>query len=97
VIARLIRWSADNLVLVMIAALFCVLAGLYAMTRIPLDAIPDLSDTQVIVYTEYQGQAAASYRGSGHLSSRERHAQCAALASGPWIFFLRRLVRVRHL
>lgn len=56
-IARLIRWSADNLVLVMIAALFCVLAGLYAMTRIPLDAIPDLSDTQVIVYTEYQGQA----------------------------------------
>jgi Cu(I)/Ag(I) efflux system membrane protein CusA/SilA len=57
VIARLIRWSADNLVLVMIAALFCVLAGLYAMTRIPLDAIPDLSDTQVIVYTEYQGQA----------------------------------------
>jgi Cu(I)/Ag(I) efflux system membrane protein CusA/SilA len=56
-IARVIRWSADNLVLVMIAALFCVLAGLYAMTRIPLDAIPDLSDTQVIVYTEYQGQA----------------------------------------
>jgi Cu(I)/Ag(I) efflux system membrane protein CusA/SilA len=57
VIARVIRWSADNVVLVMIAALFCVLAGLYAMTRIPLDAIPDLSDTQVIVYTEYQGQA----------------------------------------
>jgi Cu(I)/Ag(I) efflux system membrane protein CusA/SilA len=57
VIARLIRWSADNLILVMIAAVFCVLAGLYAMTRIPLDAIPDLSDTQVIVYTEYQGQA----------------------------------------
>ncbi|MGE3992036.1 efflux RND transporter permease subunit [Pseudorhodoplanes sp.] len=56
-IARLIRWSANNLVLVMITALFCVLAGLYAMTRIPLDAIPDLSDTQVIVYTEYQGQA----------------------------------------
>lgn len=56
-IARLIRWSADNLVLVTIAALFAVLAGLYAMTRIPLDAIPDLSDTQVIVYTEYQGQA----------------------------------------
>jgi len=57
VIAGLIRWSANNLVLVLIAAVFAVLAGLYSMSRIPLDAIPDLSDTQVIVYTEYQGQA----------------------------------------
>ncbi len=56
-IAGLIRWSANNLVLVLIAAVFAVLAGLYSMSRIPLDAIPDLSDTQVIVYTEYQGQA----------------------------------------
>ena len=56
-IARLIRWSATNIVLVLIGAVFATLAGLYAMTRIPLDAIPDLSDTQVIVYTEYPGQA----------------------------------------
>jgi len=56
-IAGLIRWSANNLVLVLLATAFAVLAGVYAMTRIPLDAIPDLSDTQVIVYTEYQGQA----------------------------------------
>lgn len=56
-IAGLIRWSANNLVLVLIAAVFAVLAGVYSMSRIPLDAIPDLSDTQVIVYTEYQGQA----------------------------------------
>ena len=56
-IAGLIRWSANNLVLVIIAAAFAVLVGVYSMTRIPLDAIPDLSDTQVIVYTEYQGQA----------------------------------------
>jgi copper/silver efflux system protein len=56
-IARLIRWSATNVVLVLIGATLAVLAGLYAMTRIPLDAIPDLSDTQVIVYTEYAGQA----------------------------------------
>jgi copper/silver efflux system protein len=56
-IARLIRWSASNVVLVLIGAAFATLAGLYAMTRIPLDAIPDLSDTQVIVYTEYPGQA----------------------------------------
>jgi len=56
-IARLIRWSATNIVLVLIGVTFVTLTGLYAMTRIPLDAIPDLSDTQVIVYTEYPGQA----------------------------------------
>jgi Cu(I)/Ag(I) efflux system membrane protein CusA/SilA len=56
-IADVIRWSANNLVLVVIAAALTTLAGLYAVTRIPLDAIPDLSDTQVIVYTEYPGQA----------------------------------------
>ncbi|MDQ8732612.1 CusA/CzcA family heavy metal efflux RND transporter [Bradyrhizobium sp. LHD-71] len=56
-IARLIRWSAGNIVLVLIGAAFATLVGVYALTRIPLDAIPDLSDTQVIIYTEYQGQA----------------------------------------
>ena len=54
---RVIRWSARNTILVLIVTLFAVLAGLYAITRIPLDAIPDLSDTQVIVYKEYPGQA----------------------------------------
>ena len=43
--------------LVMIATVFAVAAGIYAILHLPLDAIPDLSDTQVIVYTEYQGQA----------------------------------------
>ena len=56
-IARIIRWSATNLVLVLIATVFATGAGLYALTKVPLDAIPDLSDTQVIIYTEYTGQA----------------------------------------
>jgi Cu(I)/Ag(I) efflux system membrane protein CusA/SilA len=56
-IARLIGWSARNLVLVFIGTVFAVAAGLYALKHLPLDAIPDLSDTQVIVYTEYKGQA----------------------------------------
>ena len=56
-IARLIRWSASNLMLVLIATVLATGAGLYAVTRVPLDAIPDLSDTQVIIYTEYTGQA----------------------------------------
>ncbi len=56
-IAAIIRWSARNLVLVVLGAAFLTGAGLYAVRHVPLDAIPDLSDTQVIVYTEYPGQA----------------------------------------
>src|SRR4051812_24411149 len=56
-IARLIAWSARNLTLVLIAATFAVVGGVWALRTLPLDAIPDLSDTQVIVYTEFPGQA----------------------------------------
>ncbi|MBN8917120.1 MAG: efflux RND transporter permease subunit [Rhizobiales bacterium] len=56
-IAHLIGWSARNLVLVFIGTVFAVAAGLYALKTLPLDAIPDLSDVQVIVYTDYPGQA----------------------------------------
>jgi Cu(I)/Ag(I) efflux system membrane protein CusA/SilA len=56
-IGRIIEWSARNVMLVLIGAAFLTLAGLYAVKTTPLDAIPDLSDTQVIVYTEYAGQA----------------------------------------
>jgi Cu(I)/Ag(I) efflux system membrane protein CusA/SilA len=56
-IARLIGWSARNLMLVFIATAFAVAAGVYALRTLPLDAIPDLSDVQVIVYTDYPGQA----------------------------------------
>ena len=56
-IAALIRWSARNVFLVGLATVFVTVAGIYAVSRVPLDAIPDLSDVQVIVYTEYPGQA----------------------------------------
>jgi Cu(I)/Ag(I) efflux system membrane protein CusA/SilA len=56
-IVALIRWSARNLFLVGLATICIALAGIYAVSRVPLDAIPDLSDVQVIVYTEYPGQA----------------------------------------
>jgi Cu(I)/Ag(I) efflux system membrane protein CusA/SilA len=56
-IAGLIRWSARNLLLVLVATLAVVGGGLYAVGHISLDALPDLSDTQVIVYTEMPGQA----------------------------------------
>ena len=56
-IVRLIAWSARNLLLVFFSTGFVAAAGIYAVAHLPLDAIPDLSDTQVIVYTEYPGQA----------------------------------------
>ncbi|MGB5619671.1 MAG: efflux RND transporter permease subunit [Desulfobacterales bacterium] len=56
-IANIIELSIKNKFLVILATLFVIAAGLYAMQRIPLDAIPDLSDVQVIILTEYPGQA----------------------------------------
>ena len=56
-IAWIIRWSASNLMLVLLGALFAAGAGFYAVQEVPLDAIPDLSDTQVIIYTDAPGQA----------------------------------------
>ena len=54
---RLIEWSARNVFLVLLATLGVVGGGVYAVKKTPLDALPDLSDTQVIVFTPYQGQA----------------------------------------
>ena len=54
---RVIDWSAHNVFLVILATLFLIGGGLYAVKQTPLDAIPDLSDVQVIVYTDYPGQA----------------------------------------
>jgi copper/silver efflux system protein len=56
-ISGIIRWSVHNIVLVLLGTAFIVAAGVYAVAKTPLDAIPDLSDVQVIVYTEYPGQA----------------------------------------
>ena len=56
-LARVIEWSVRNVFLVLLATLVIIGAGIYALINTPLDAIPDLSDVQVIVYTEYPGQA----------------------------------------
>jgi len=56
-LSKIIEWSGRNRFLVLLATLFIVLAGIFAVLRTPIDALPDLSDVQVIVYTEYPGQA----------------------------------------
>src|SRR6266446_2152367 len=47
-LAAIIRWSSRNVLLILMATVFVVAAGVYAVSRTPLDAIPDLSDPQVI-------------------------------------------------
>ncbi|WP_374246071.1 efflux RND transporter permease subunit [Zoogloea sp.] len=56
-LAKLIDWSGRNRVPVLLTTAFLTLAGLFALLRTPIDALPDLSDVQVIVYTEFPGQA----------------------------------------
>src|SRR5688500_20050162 len=56
-IAALIRWSLTNRFLVLITTLLVVAWGIWAVARTPLDALPDLSDVQVIIRTPYPGQA----------------------------------------
>jgi len=56
-LAKIIDWSGRNRFLVLLATLFILAAGVFAVLRTPIDALPDLSDVQVIVYTEYPGQA----------------------------------------
>src|SRR5438045_9698191 len=56
-IARLIRWSIANRFLVLLATLMVSAWGVWSLLRTPLDAIPDLSDVQVIIRTTFPGQA----------------------------------------
>jgi len=57
VIARLIRWSIDNRLLVLLVTLLLAAWGIVSLVRTPLDAIPDLSDVQVTIRTTFPGQA----------------------------------------
>lgn len=56
-IAALIRWSVANRFLVLLATLFAVAWGVWSVRHTPIDALPDLSDVQVIIRTSYLGQA----------------------------------------
>ena len=56
-IAALIRWSVANRFLVLLATAFLTAAGLWGLRTTPVDALPDLSDVQVIIRTSWPGQA----------------------------------------
>ena len=54
---KIIEWSVNNKFLVIVFTCFLIVAGGYSLKQTPIDAIPDLSDVQVIIFTEYAGQA----------------------------------------
>ena len=56
-IAKIIAWCAGNRFFVFLGVAFAIAWGIYALSNTPLDAIPDLSDTQVIVFTEWPGRS----------------------------------------
>lgn len=56
IIAKIIEWSINNKVLVIILTAALIMGGLWAIKNTPVDAIPDLSDVQVIIFTKYPGQ-----------------------------------------
>jgi copper/silver efflux system protein len=55
-ISRIIEWCADNRFLVFTGTLAVVLAGIWSLNNIPLDALPDISDVQVVIHTNWEGQ-----------------------------------------
>jgi Cu(I)/Ag(I) efflux system membrane protein CusA/SilA len=56
-LSKIIEWSLRKQFLMLVAAAFVVVGGIWSIQQTRLDAIPDLSDVQVIVFTEYPGQA----------------------------------------
>ena len=56
-LGRIIEWSVRHVFMVLLGTFFIVAWGIYTVIHTPIDALPDLSDVQVIVYTEYPGQA----------------------------------------
>ena len=56
IIAKIIEWSINNKILVIILTAALIFGGIWAIQNTPVDAIPDLSDVQVIIFTKYPGQ-----------------------------------------
>ena len=56
-IAAIIRWSVSNRFFVLLTTLIIIGGGLFTIKNTPIDALPDLSDVQVIIKTSYPGQA----------------------------------------
>ena len=94
-ISLLIDWCARNSFLVFTGTLLLVFAGIWSIKNIPLDALPDISDVQVIVHIPVGGAAAEHHRRSGHLSHRVYTPCCSACQSRSGANHVRRFLHLR--
>ena len=88
---KLIEWSVANKLIVLVFTAFAVAAGVIAMRRTPLEALPDLSDVQVIVQTEYEGQNPLI------IEDQVTYPIATEMLNGPGLLVLRSQLRLRHL
>src|SRR5437879_568527 len=96
VISRWIDWCAQNRFLVFMGTVLLVLTGIWALRHIPLDALPDISDVEVIVHTPWAGQP---HRRPGHLPHRHDPScgtACKGRASTNHVWRFLRLRRLRR-
>ena len=93
----IIDFSLKNKFIVLLGTVALVIGGIYAVRNIPVDAIPDLSDTQVIVYTEWAGQAPQIVQDQVTYPITTKDAFGAGCEGGSWILLLRILLCLRHL
>ena len=94
-ITRIIDFSVKNKFLVLLLVAAAAVAGAWSLEQVPLDAIPDLSDTQVIIYSV--GQEPRRRRGADHVPDRQRHARRPEGARRPRLLGLRLLLHLRDL
>jgi copper/silver efflux system protein len=93
-INQLIAWSVRNRLIVLVLTVGAIGAGMWAVSRTPLEALPDLSDVQVIVQTDFSEQAPRIVEDQ---VTYPIAAEMLQVPGGPGLFLLRRVVRVRHL
>ena len=95
-IAKIIEYSARNKFIIFLLVVALAVWGYWALTKTPLDALPDLSDTQVIIYTEWQG------RSPDLVEDQITYPITSTLAGGaespvrPGIFLPGKFVHLRH-
>ena len=94
-IARIIRGSIANRALVLMAAVLLAVAGLWSVLHTPLDALPDLSDTQVIIRTEWGGQTPRIIEDQVTYPLATTMLSVPGVRAVRGLFVLRRLVRLR--
>ena len=95
-INRIIEFSANNRFLVFLLVVMAVFAGLYSMRHITLDAIPDLSDTQVIIYSRWD-RSPDIIEDQVTYPDHHRHARGAEGKGHSRIFRFRFFLRLHHL